>query len=91
MWKTLRTDAVGVGLAFLVSLLIGMVWPVNLARHELLTRTDVGLDSVALAVASGAAAVFSITTGLSSVLVGVMVTVALPPPTPTLGLMLGSG
>jgi uncharacterized membrane protein len=56
-----------------------------------MARTDVGLDSVALALASGAAAVLSLTTGLSSVLVGVMVAVALLPPTATLGLMLGAG
>ena len=50
-----------------------------------------GLDSIALALASGAAAVLSLTTGLSSVLVGVMVAVALLPPTATLGIMLGAG
>jgi len=49
------------------------------------------LDSVVLALASGAAAVISLTTGLASVLVGVMVAVALLPPTATLGIMLGSG
>jgi uncharacterized membrane protein len=49
----------------------------------------VGLDSVALALASGAAAALSLTTGLSSVLVGVMVAVALLPPAVTLGIMLG--
>lgn len=46
---------------------------------------------MALALASGAAAVLSLTTGLSSVLVGVMVAVALLPPAATFGLMLGSG
>ena len=56
-----------------------------------MARTDVGLDSVVLALASGAAAVISLTTGLASVLVGVMVAVALLPPTATLGIMLGSG
>ena len=43
-----------------------------------------------LALASGAAAL-SLTTGLSSVLVSVMVAVALLPPAVTLGLMLGYG
>ncbi len=54
-----------------------------------MSRTDVGLGSMVLALASGAAAVISMTTGLASVLVGVMV--ALLPPTATLGIMLGSG
>lgn len=91
MWKAARANGLGIGLAFLLALAIGLVWPVDIRSHELLARTDVGLDSVALALASGAAAVLSITTGLSSVLVGVMVAVALLPPTATLGLMLGSG
>ena len=56
-----------------------------------MSRTEVALDSVALALASGAAAALSLTTGLSSVLVGVMVAVALLPPAATLGLMLGYG
>ncbi|MGE5129263.1 MAG: TIGR00341 family protein [Sphingomonadaceae bacterium] len=91
MWKAARANGLGIGLAFLLALAIGLVWPVDIHSHELMARTDVGLDSVALALASGAAAVLSITTGLSSVLVGVMVAVALLPPTATLGLMLGSG
>ena len=91
MWKAVRTNGVGLLLAMLVALLIGLIWPVDITSHELLTRTDVGFDSIALALASGAAAVLSITTGLSSVLVGVMVAVALLPPTATLGLMLGAG
>jgi len=50
-----------------------------------------GWDSIALALASGAAAALSLSTGLSSILVGVMVAVALLPPAATLGLMLGQG
>ena len=91
MLKAARTNGIGIGLAFLLSLAIGLVGPVDLNSHELMARTAVGMDSVALALASGAAAVLSITTGLSSVLVGVMVAVALLPPTATLGLMLGAG
>ncbi len=93
----LKAGLAGLGLAFLVSLLIGLVWPVSLsgeallASTEILARTDVGLDGVALALVSGAAAVLSLTTGLSSTLVGVMVAVALLPPTATLGMLLGAG
>jgi uncharacterized hydrophobic protein (TIGR00341 family) len=90
-WTAAKTILVGLGLAFAVSMLLGLLWPVNLASHEILSRTDVGLGGVALALASGAAAVLSLTTGLSSTLVGVMVAVALLPPTATLGMLLGSG
>lgn len=91
MTKAARTNGVGIGLAMVLSLVIGLVLPVDIRSHELMARTHVGMESVALALASGAAAVLSITTGLSSVLVGVMVAVALLPPTATLGLMLGAG
>ena len=87
--RSLITNAAGLGLAIGMSLLIGAVSPDTYSR-ELLARTDVGLDSIALALASGAAAVLSLTTGLPSVLVGVMVAVALLPPAATFGFMLGS-
>lgn len=93
MGRALRTNAAGLGLALVLAYVIGFVWPAPLLHlsHELVARTDVGLDSMALALASGAAAVLSLTTGLSSVLVGVMVAVALLPPAATVGLLLGAG
>lgn len=91
MWKATKTTITGISLALLLSIILGTIYPVNLDSHELMARTDVGLDSVVLALASGAAAVISLTTGLASVLVGVMVAVALLPPTATLGLMIGAG
>jgi len=91
MWRSITTNLAGVALTLFLSLIIGILWPIDLDSRELLARTDVGFDSMALALASGAAAVLSITTGLSSVLVGVMVAVALMPPAVTLGLMLSSG
>lgn len=91
MWESLKTTLAGLSLALALSYLIGLLWPLNFESKELLSRTYVGLDSAALAFASGAAAVLSLTTGLPSVLVGVMVAVALLPPTATLGLMLGAG
>lgn len=91
MWESLKTTLAGLTLALGLSVLIGLLWPLNFESRELLSRTYVGLDSAALAFASGAAAVLSLTTGLPSVLVGVMVAVALLPPTATLGLMLGAG
>jgi uncharacterized hydrophobic protein (TIGR00341 family) len=91
MRKALKTTLTGIGLSIALSLAVGVFWPFDLSSDELLARTDVGLDSVGLALASGAAAVLSMTTGLPSVLVGVMVAVALLPPAATLGLMLGHG
>ncbi|MCW8826577.1 MAG: TIGR00341 family protein [Gammaproteobacteria bacterium] len=81
----------GIFLAVSLSVLLGLFWGSELTSPELLSRTDAGWDSIALALASGAAAALSLSTGLSSVLVGVMVAVALLPPAATLGLMLGHG
>jgi uncharacterized hydrophobic protein (TIGR00341 family) len=91
MRKSIRTLALGIAIAIGISVNIGWFWPGELNSHELMARTEANLDSIALALASGAAATLSLTTGLSSVLVGVMVAVALLPPSVTLGIMLGKG
>ncbi len=88
---SVKTFLAGILLALLLSLGLGFFWPAELAGPELMSRTEVGMDAVVLALASGAAAALSLTTGLSSVLVGVMVAVALLPPAATLGIMLGQG
>lgn len=91
MARALKTNLTGVTVALSVAVAVGYLWPADLSSRELMARTDVELDSAALALASGAAAALSITTGLPAVLVGVMVAVALLPPTAAAGLMLGSG
>ncbi|MEM1130218.1 MAG: TIGR00341 family protein [Pseudomonadota bacterium] len=82
----------GLGLLVVVALgaAISLFLPVPLDSAELLARTQVGFGGMALALASGAAAALSMTTGLSAALVGVMVAVALMPPAVTIGLMLGA-
>jgi uncharacterized hydrophobic protein (TIGR00341 family) len=89
--EALGTSIAGLALALALSFVMALVWPIDLGSHEIVARTEVNLASVALALASGAAAVLSMTTGLSSALVGVMVAVALLPPTAVLGMLLGSG
>ena len=81
----------GVALAVLISALIGKLWAFNLSSSEFMSRTNAGLDSVVLALASGAAAALSLTARQSSALVGVMVAVALLPPAAALGIALGQG
>jgi uncharacterized hydrophobic protein (TIGR00341 family) len=90
-WRALKTNLAGIVVAVVLSAVIGFVLRGDLVSDELLQRTEVGLDAVTLALASGAAAVLSISTGLPSVLVGVMVAVALLPPAATMGIMLGHG
>jgi uncharacterized hydrophobic protein (TIGR00341 family) len=89
MRTAIVTNVVGLSLTIVLSVGVGILWAPESYSVELLTRTHAGLDSVALALASGAAAALSLTTGLSSVLVGVMVAVALLPPAAAFGIMLG--
>ncbi len=91
MKKSLKTNIAGIALAIAFSFAIAVFLPFDSLSNEIMSRTFVGLESVALALASGAAAAMSITAGLSSVLVGVMVAVALLPPAVTVGLLLGDG
>lgn len=91
MRKSAQTLFTGILLAVALSAIFGLLWSSTLSSHELMSRTDVAFDSILLALVSGAAAALSLTTGLSGVLVGVMVAVALLPPAATLGIMLGAG
>jgi len=91
IWKALKTNFTGLSISLLLSVIVGFAWPLNFESRELMMRTSVDIDGVVLALASGAAAVLSLTSSWINSLVGVMVAVALLPPTATLGLMLGSG
>lgn len=91
LWRAIKSNVTGLFIALTLSVAIGFLWPLNFDSRELLARTDVGLDGIVLALVSGAAAVLSLAAGWSNALVGVMVAVAILPPTATLGLMLGSG
>jgi uncharacterized hydrophobic protein (TIGR00341 family) len=91
MGRAIRANLIGLSLSIGVSIVASLMLPLNLNSHEIIARTSVDYDSVALALASGAAAVLSLVSGLSSVLVGVMVAVALLPPAATCGLLLGAG
>lgn len=90
MIDAFKTGTVGVGFAVLLSILFGWQWGSVPESGELMSRTSIGLDGVALAVASGVAGVLSLTSGLSMTLVGVMVAVAILPPAATFGFMLGA-
>lgn len=81
----------GIGIALLVSLLLALIMPLDLQSRELMSRAEVRLDGLALAMAAGAAAALSLTRGSSATLVGVMVAAALLPPGAAIGLFAGSG
>ncbi len=91
LWRGTRTLLVGIVTAMLVAVGLSFVMPIDLESRELITRADVRLDGLALAMASGAAAALSIVRGQGTVLVGVMVAAALLPPGAAVGLFGGAG
>lgn len=86
-----KTLAVGVIVALACAVLISFAIPVDFSSRELMSRAEVRLDGMALAIAAGAAAALSLTRGANATLVGVMVAAALLPPGAAVGLFLGSG
>jgi uncharacterized membrane protein len=94
VWTQAKTDQIylfGLLIAFGLSALIGLVWPLNMESTELLSRADVNFGGMAIALALDAAAALSLVTGVSSALVGVMVAVAVLPTIAAIGLFLGVG
>lgn len=86
-----KSLALGIALALMSSLLIGLAVPINTDSSELMSRAEVRLDAIALALASGAAAALSLSRGTASALVGVMVAAALLPPGAAIGMFAASG
>jgi uncharacterized hydrophobic protein (TIGR00341 family) len=84
------TNALGLALSVAGAAVAGYLLPEKISSHELMVRTELGYDSIILALAAGAAGAISLTTNVSSAVVGVMVAVALMPPAVTLGYMLGT-
>lgn len=90
--RALVTNAVGLLLVFGLSVIIGYLWTLgDDIPAELMARADVRFDGLAIALASGAVAALSLVTGVSSALVGVMVAVALLPPTSALRIFVANG
>lgn len=90
MRKSVQTLLAGIALAVMLAAAIGFLWPLKPSDIDA-SLTEAGIDSVFVALASGAAAALSLTSGLSSAMVGVMVAVALLPPVVMAGITLGQG
>ncbi len=81
----------GLSLPLIVAALIGWLFPIHCDTTEILSRTEVSLLDLVLALSAGCAATLSFTLSTASALIGVMVAVALMPPLVTCGLLLGCG
>lgn len=89
--NSLKTNSVGIFIAFLLAVIIGYFLPVDPSIPEIAGRTRPDVGDIVLSLASGAAGALAFTSGLPAALVGVMVAVALLPPLVVLGMLLGSG
>ena len=84
-------NIVGFVLALALSVGMGVLLPIDPSIGEIASRTTVSLGDVALALAAGAAGALSVTRGISTALIGVMVAVALLPPVVAVGVLTGAG
>lgn len=89
--RGLVSNLYGFVIALVITMILGALIPLEILPHEIRTRTAVHWSDIALALAAGSAGALAITTGVPTALVGVMVAVALLPPTAVVGLMLGQG
>jgi len=91
IFKAVQAIVTGIALAVGTGLTLGLALNFDVGASELAARAKVGFDTMALALAAGTAAALSVTAGVESILVGVMVAVALMPPATAIGLFIGKG
>jgi len=89
--ESLKTLAVGVALCLALSAGAGLIMGVPEMTHELSVRSVTSYSDIILAMVSGAAGIITVTLGVPTSLVGVMVALSLLPPLIACGLFLGAG
>ena len=90
IFTSLKSLLIGIALTLCITFIISFFTEMNYLSNEIITRTKVGIGDIVLALASGAAAALSMTTGISASLVGVMVSVALLPPAASFAILLAN-
>ncbi|GGM39923.1 hypothetical protein GCM10011351_27580 [Paraliobacillus quinghaiensis] len=91
MRRSVITALYGLALPIVISILFGIIFELPLDSREFQARTNIELMDIILALAAGAAGALSFAKRVSEALVGVMVSVALLPPTIVFGMMMGAG
>ncbi len=89
--RALITNVVGLVVAFVSAVLLGLGLDADPATPELASRTRVAVWDLVLALAAGCAGALSYTTGAPTYLTGVMVAVALVPPVVASGILVAEG
>lgn len=92
LWnRAMKASISGIGMALIVSIILGFIYPVDLTSTEVASRTVFSWSILVLALVSGVAGALTFTTALSEALVGVMVGIALLPPIVAVGCTLAQG
>ncbi|MCG7848906.1 MAG: TIGR00341 family protein [ANME-2 cluster archaeon] len=89
--RALKANMMGILTVFSFAAFVGFIFKFDPNIPEILSRTKVTLGDIVIALAAGSAAALSLTTGVSSALIGVMVAVALLPPLVVFGMLMGHG
>ena len=92
LWKAFLTSILGFAIVIIISIGLDMMLDIgSMKTNQYWDRTEVNVSDIFLVIASGAAGSLVFLNRLSGNLVGVMVAVALLPPTVALGISLGEG
>lgn len=89
--NTVKTLGTGIALVIVLTIAWGIIADINPLVPEISARTQVTLQDIIVALASGCAGVLAFTTGAPATVIGVMVAVALLPPLTVFGMLFGSG
>jgi uncharacterized hydrophobic protein (TIGR00341 family) len=89
--SAIRSNLIGLAIAIGLAMIFGLFACPSPLTAEIESRTVLDLGDILLALASGAAGAIAFTSGAPSTIVGVMVAVALLPPTAASGMLLGAG
>jgi len=90
-FKSATTNAAGFLIVLLISVAIGFFIEADPGLREIAVRANVSYYFIFLALATGVAGAYSLTSEVPEALVGVLVAVALLPPLVASGLLFGSG
>jgi uncharacterized hydrophobic protein (TIGR00341 family) len=88
--KAAYTNIVGFTLVLTIGIIMGIIMEVDPSTAQIASRSNVSHYYIFIALATGVAGAYSITTGVAEALVGVMVAVALLPPLVAAGLLYGA-
>lgn len=89
--KSMLTSLFGLSIPIVIATLFSLLFSPPIYSDEFLSRTDIQIIDVIVALASGAAGALSFIKRNEGALVGVMVSVALLPPAVVFGMTLGTG